>query len=159
MHIIHIITGTITGTITGFSSSSLFISAEMPTDQAIKALQAKNAQFQEMFSNMAKGQENLKTLILKEKKKKKKVVLLNMGHKFGNRLRQEADMSLSSKEGENQEEEKGPSPVVFDNDTDFDEEQYPAEDRYKKLEDCLSAMEIQKIPGLDFGDLGMASGW
>ena len=63
-----------------------------------------------------------------------------MGHRFGNRLRQEADLSHSSKGGENQEEEKGPSPVVSDNDTDFDEEQYPpAEDRYKQLEDRLSA--------------------
>ena len=74
--------------------------------------------------NLAKGQQDLTSLILKEKKKKKKkVVLLNMGHIFGNRLRQEADLSLSSKGGENQEEEKGPSPVVSDNDTDFDDEQ------------------------------------
>ena len=68
-------------------------------------------------------------------------------------------MSHSSGGGENQEERKGPSPVVFDNDTDFDEDQYPpAEDRYKQLEDRLSAMEIQKIPGLDFGDFGLAYG-
>ena len=66
------------------------MSSEMSTDQAIKALQAHNAQFKEIFMNLAKGQEDLKTLILKEKKKKKKkknVVLLNMGHRFGNRLR------------------------------------------------------------------------
>ena len=50
--------------------------------------------------------------------------------------------------------------MVSDNDTDFDEDQYPpAEDRYKQLEDRLSAMEVQKIPGLEFGDLGLASGW
>ena len=49
--------------------------------------------------------------------------------------------------------------MVSDNDTDFDDEQYPAgEDRYKQLEDHLSAMEIQKVPGLDFRDLGLASG-
>ena len=100
------------------------MSSETPTDQAIKALQAQNAQFQEMFLNLDKGKENLKTLILKEKKNKnkKKAVLLNMGNRFGNRLWQEADLSLSSKGGENQEEEKGPSPVVSDNDTDFDKE-------------------------------------
>ena len=52
-----------------------------------------------------------------------------------------------------------PSPVVSDNETDFDEDQYPlAEDRYKQLEDRLSAMEVQKVPGLDFGDLGLSSG-
>ena len=94
----------ITGTLTGLLSSSLFISAIMSsktsTDQAIKALQAQNAQFQEMFMNLAKGQKDLKTLILKDKKKKKKkkkkTALLNMGHRFGNRLRDEVDLSYSS---------------------------------------------------------------
>ena len=61
----------ITGTITGFSFSSLFISAimssETPTDQAIKALQAQNAQFQEMFLNLANSQQDLETLILNDK--------------------------------------------------------------------------------------------
>ena len=75
--------------------------SETPTDQAIKALQAQNAQFQETFLNLSKSQQDLKTLILKDKKKKKKkkkkrVVLLNMGHRFGNNLRQEADLSHSS---------------------------------------------------------------
>ena len=62
--IIHIITGATTG----FSSSSLFISAEMSSNQVIKDLQAQNAQFQQMFISLAKGQEDLKVLILKEKK-------------------------------------------------------------------------------------------
>ena len=49
--------------------------------------------------------------------------------------------------------------MVSDNETDFDEDQYPpAEDRYKQLQDQLSAMEVQKVPGLDFGDLGLSSG-
>ena len=44
--------------------------------------------------------------------------------------------------------------MVSDNETDFDDEQYPpAEDKYKQLEDRLKAMEIQQVPGLDFGDL------
>ena len=155
---------TITGTITGFSSSSLFISAEMSADQAIKDLQAQIAQFQEMFLSLDKGQEDLKALILKEKekkkkKKKKKVVLLSMGKRFGDRLKQQADLSFSSKGGEDQEEEKGPSHAVSDNDTYYDEEQYPpAEDRYKQLEDRLSAMEVQRIPGLDFEEFGLVSG-
>ena len=50
--------------------------------------------------------------------------------------------------------------MVSDNETDFDKVQYPpAEDRYKQLEDRLSAMEVQKVPGLEFGDLGLSSGW
>ena len=117
-----------------------------------------------MFISLAKGQEDLKTLIMKEKKKKKKkkkkrVGFLNMGRRFRESIRQSADMTSSSKDGENQERTKDPSPTVSDNDTDYDEEQYPpAEDRYKQLEDRLRAMEIQKIPGLDFGELGLVSG-
>ena len=49
--------------------------------------------------------------------------------------------------------------MVSENETDFYEKQYPpAEDRYKQLEDRLSAMEVQKVPGLEFGDLGLSSG-
>ena len=49
--------------------------------------------------------------------------------------------------------------MVSDNETDCDEEQYPpTEDKYKQLEDRLSTVEIQKVPGLDFGDLGLSYG-
>ena len=54
---------------------------------------------------------------------------------------------------------RSPTPVVSDTETDFNDEQYPpAEDRYKQLEDRLNAMEIQRVPGLDFGDLGLSTG-
>ena len=93
------------------------MSSETSTDQDIKALQAQNAQFQEMFLNLAKGQNDLKTLILKDKKKKKKkkTILLNMGRRFGNNLREDVDLSNSLVRGENQEERRAPSPVVSDN--------------------------------------------
>ena len=108
----------------------------MSSKQSIKDLQAQNAQFQQMFINLAKGQEDLKALILKEKNKKKKVTgILNMGRRFRGSLKQQVDLTSSSKEGENQEEEtreKDPSPEVSDNDTDYNNEQYPpTEDRYK----------------------------
>ena len=78
------------------------MSSETSTEQAIKALQVQNAQFQELFMSLAKGQQDLKTLILKEKKKKKKkkkkTVLFNMGRKFGNNLRDEVDLTTSSGE-------------------------------------------------------------
>ena len=135
------------------------MSSKTSTEQAIKALQAQNAQFQELFMSLAKGQQGLKTLILKEKKKKKKTALLKMGRRFRNNLREEVDLTHSSRGGENQEERRAPSPVISDNETDFNEDQYPsAEDKYKKLEDRLSVMEVQKVPGLDFGDLGLSSG-
>ena len=84
---------------------------------------------------------------------------MNMGRRFGEQLKRQVDLTSSSKEGENQEEEKDPSSAVSDNDTDYNDEQYPpAEDRYKQLEDRLSAMEVQRILGLDFKELGLVSG-
>ena len=60
-----------------------------------------------MFISLAKGQEDLKALILKEKKKKKKASgILNMGRRFGERLKRQVDLTSSFKEGENQEEEE-----------------------------------------------------
>ena len=55
-----------------------------------------------------------------------------MGRGFGNNLREEVNLTHLSGGGENQEERRAPSPVVSDNETDFDKDQYPlAEDRYK----------------------------
>ena len=90
-----------------------------------------------MFITLAKGQEDMKALILKEKKRKKKksAGILNMGRRFGGLLKQPVDLTSSSKERENQERktrEEDPSPEVSDNDTDYNDEQYtPTEDRYK----------------------------
>ena len=63
---------------TGLLIVLLFISVEMAPDQIVKYLQAQNAQFQQALMNLAKGQEDLKTLFTKESKKKKKFVILNV---------------------------------------------------------------------------------
>ena len=48
------------------------------SEMSIKALQAQNAQFQELIMGLAQGQEELKALLFKkEKKKKKRTVLFN----------------------------------------------------------------------------------
>ena len=74
-------------------------------------------------------------------------------------MKRPTDLTSSSKEGENQEGEKDPSPEVSDNDTNYNYEQYPpTKDRYKQLEDHLSSMEVQRILGLDFEELGLVSG-
>ena len=56
----------------------------MDIEQTVKDLQAQNAQFQQMFLTLAKGQEYLKTLMIKEKKKKakKSTSVLNLGRRF-----------------------------------------------------------------------------
>ena len=66
----------------------------MSFEQSIKDLQAQNAQFQQMFISLAKGLEDLKAHIMKEKKKKKKAVgILNMGRMFGERLKRQTDLT------------------------------------------------------------------
>ena len=56
----------------------------------------------------------------------------------------------SESEAEEEEEEE---------DEDYSEQQYPpADDKYKNLEERLAAMEIQRVPGLDFEELGLVSG-
>ena len=110
------------------------MSTEPSTEQAIKALQAQNAQFQELVMNLAKGQQDLKTLILKERKKKKKkrTIQFNTGRRFGNGLQSEVDLTTPSGGKDSPQERRAPSPMVSDNETDYDEEQYPpAEDKYK----------------------------
>ena len=147
---------------TDLLSSSLFItaiimSAETFTEQAIKALQAQNAQFQELIMSLAQGQQELKTLLLK--KKKKRTVLFNPRRRSGNTLQNEAERTTPFVGEGSHQEGVVPSPVVSDTETNFNDEQYPhAEDRYKQLEDRLNAMEIQRVPWLDFGDLGLSSG-
>ena len=63
----------------------MFISAkEMALEQTVKDLQAQNAQFQQTFLALAKGQEDLKALIVKEKTKKAKkpTGVLNLGRRL-----------------------------------------------------------------------------
>ena len=56
----------------------------MDLEQTVKDLQEKNAQFQQMYLTLAKGQEDLKTLLVEEKKNKAKKItgVLNMGRRF-----------------------------------------------------------------------------
>ena len=49
-----------------------------------------------MFVALAKGQVDLKALVLKEKKKKKIVGVLNMGRRFKGPLKQPVDLTSSS---------------------------------------------------------------
>ena len=111
-----------------------------------------------MFLTLAKGQEELKTLLVEEKKKKTKKItgVLNMGRRFQGQTRKALDFATTSSEKDNQDG-KGKEIVVQseseeeEEEEDYSEEQYPpTDDKYKHLEERLSAMEIQKVPGLDF---------
>ena len=99
----------------------------MALEQNIKDLQAQNAQFQQMFVALAKGKEDLKALILKEKKKKPKkpTGVVNLERRIRGPVRQASKLATSSKEGDTQEgktREKDLSPKGSDNESDYNEE-------------------------------------
>ena len=151
---------------TGLLIILLFIPVKMDMKQTVKDLQAQNAQIQQMFLTLAKGQEDLKTLLIEEKKKKakKSTGVLNLGRRFPEPTKWTLDFAMSSSEKYNQDG-KGKEAVVHpdsedeEEEEDYYEEQYPpADDKYKHLEERLSAMVIQKVPGLEFEELGLVSG-
>ena len=94
--------------------------------------------------NLAQGQQDLKTLLLK--KKKKRTVFFNPRRRSGNTPQIETERTTPSVREGSHQEERVPSPVVSDNETDFNDEQYPpAEDKYKQLEDRLNAIDRKSV--------------
>src|ERR1051325_562325 len=136
---------------------AIYFSREMALEQTVKDLQVQNAQFQQMFTSLAQGQEDLKKLI---NRKKKVVGLLNMGRRYkgGPRVVSRIELSENSiknegdGKGSQREPEKG-------GDDQYDHIQYSdEEDKYKQLEDRLNAVENLKMSGLNFDDLSLVPG-
>ena len=88
----------------GFLIFSLFILAEMALEQTVKDLQVQNAQFQQMFTSLVQGQEDLKKLI---NKKKKVVGLLNMGRRYKGGPKVVSQIELSEGSVKNEGSVKG----------------------------------------------------
>ena len=106
----------------------------------------------------------MKTFPIKEKKKKAKKTtgVLNIGRRFPGPARRTLNFATSYDEKDNQEgkgkEVTAQPESEEEEEEDYSEEQYPpADDKYKHLEERLSAMEIQKVLGLDFEELGLLS--
>ena len=78
----------------------------MSLEQTVKDLRAQNAQFQQMFLALAKGQEDMKALIIKEKTKKamKPTSVFNLGRRFRGPAKQALYFATSLGEEDNQEE-------------------------------------------------------
>ena len=76
----------------------------MDLEQMVKDLQAQNTQFQELLMTLAKGQEEMKTLLEKEKEKKKKekkpAGVVIMRRRFQGQARRTFDFPTTSDEGE-----------------------------------------------------------
>ena len=130
----------------------------MALEQTVKDLQAKNAQFQEMFTSLVQGQEDLKKLI---NRKKMVVGVLNMGRRYkgGPKVVSRKELLESVKtEGSvkgNKEDQREPEKK----EEDYENDQYSYEDdKYKQLEEHLNAMENLKMSGLNFDDLSLVPG-
>ena len=106
----------------------------------MRELQAQNAQFQQMFSDLSKGQDKLKTLITKgnTKKTKKPTIFLNMGRRFKGPFIRALHFEVPLNEDDNQEkydesvkaEENNNLGSDQDSDEDYSDERYnPADDR------------------------------
>ena len=85
----------------------------MDLEQTVKDLQDQNAQFQQLFFTLDKGQEELKTLLAEEKKKKTKKIagVLNMERRFQGQTRRALDFATTSGEKDNQDG-KGKETIV-----------------------------------------------
>ena len=99
-------------------------------EQTVKDLQAQNAQFQQIFLAMAKGQEDLKTLLLKYKKSKKSVGVLNLRRRPRGPVKRALDLSNPSNMGDSLEEYHNLD--IDEIEAGYSEEQYPPiDDKYK----------------------------
>ena len=125
----------------------------MALEQTVKDLQVQNAQFQQMFTSLVQGQEDLKKLI---NKKKKVVGLLNMGRRYKGGPKVVSRIELSEDSVKNEDSIKNEGSVKGDGegsqrepekgrDDQYDHSQYSDEDdKYKQLEDRLNAVENLK---------------
>ena len=69
----------------------------MDLEQTVKDLQSQNAQFQQLLMTLAKGQEDLKTLLGNKdqvKKKKKRVGVATLGRRFAGEARRVLEFPL-----------------------------------------------------------------
>src|SRR3954467_6914472 len=132
----------------------------MNLEQSVKDLQAQNAQFQDLILNLSKGQEELKTMLKKKGKK-------TLGKKLRPILQlRDAEASEDSDEDEQDDDASVKTEAKNDHDAakpseeeeDYYHENEHPDNKYKLMEERMKAMEIQKVPGLDFEDLGLVSG-
>ena len=109
----------------------------MDIKQIVKDLQAQNSQFPVTLLTLAKGQQELLTLLVAKKKTKKKA-FINMGKRFKGQVQ---IVEESSEEDKNQDEEArstrdGGANNQASEDEDYFGEKYPLiKDKYKQLED------------------------
>src|SRR4051812_23131981 len=151
---------------TDFSSPRcLFQSREMESETSIKNLEAQNAQVQVAILELEKGQQELKALIIKKKKKPKgSVGLSHLKRKIKIPVKKFKKPLIPEIVGDGEQGDNHsiqgfakPSLSLSSNEEDYHSGDEQDDDKYQQLEERMKAMEIQKIPGLDFNDLGLIS--
>src|SRR3954466_9582978 len=149
---------------TDFSSPRcLFQSEEMESKTSIKNIEGQNAQVQVTIPELAKGQQELKALIIKKKKKPKgSVGLSHLKRKIKIPVKRSKKPPIpeivgDGEQGDNHSNQGSAKPSLSSNEEDYHSGDEQDDDKYQQLEERMKAMEIQKIPGLDFDDLGLVS--
>src|SRR3954468_8872958 len=149
---------------TDFSSPRcLFQSEEMESEASIKNLEAQNAQVQVAILELAKGQQELKALIIKKKKKPKgSVGVSHLRRKIKIPVKRFKKPPIPETVGDdeqddNQSNQGSAKPSLLSNEEDDHSGDELDDEKYQQLEERMKAMEIQKISGLDFKDLGLVS--
>ena len=89
--------------------------------------------------------------------------MATLGRIFEGQARRVLDFPSTSDEGVRKGKEttvpSDPEEEEEEEDEDYSEQQYPPTDeKYKNLEERLATMEVQRVPGLDFEELGLVSG-
>src|SRR3954468_1212693 len=138
----------------------------MNLEQSVKDLQAQNAQFQDLILNLSKGQDELKTLLTENKKKKKKGKKTQVKKLRPILQLRDAKTSEDSDEDEQDDDASIKTDAKSNHDSakpseeegDYHHEDEHPDDKYKLLEERMKAMEIRKVPGLDFEELGLVPG-
>src|SRR3954470_2796789 len=148
----------------GFSSPRcLFQLEEMEYKTSIKNLEAQNAHVQVAILELAKGQQELKALITKKKKNPKgSVGVSHLKRKIKIPVKRSKKPPIpeivgDGEQGDNHNNQGYAKPSLSSNEEDDHSGDEPDDDKYQQLEEHMKAMEIQKIPGLDFNDLGLIS--
>src|ERR1051325_3617618 len=112
-----------------------------------------------MFTSLVQGQKDLKKLITR---KKKNIGILNLGRNHKGPARVVRQFELSNKSGETEgsvKNNEGRHHESENEEEDYVSEQYPLDnEKYKKLEDRLNALENLKMSGLNFDDLSLVPG-
>src|SRR4051812_38256730 len=144
-----------------FSSFIAVYFSIMNLEQSFKDLQAQNTEFQALILNLSKGQEEMKAILTKKKKKKGKKTQVK-------KLRPILQLRDAETSKDSDEDEQGDDASIktsnqdsakpSEEEEDYHHEDEHPDDKYKLLEERMKAVEIQKIPGLDFEELGLVPG-